>query len=671
MKITKENIAMHKAALPSEIRQDLIDRCISEDMQDALDIGMMKYKAQDWIVFPVYDRNGAPLFLKLKRPPKAPESQPKSLVYPKGAAATLYPLPYLPQNCERIVICEGEPDALVLLSCEIPAVTSTAGAGTFHDEWLQFIPQNMIVTVCFDLDEAGRKGMQKVLALIYDKRPDIDLRYITLPSVLGEGGDITDFFRRSKGEGTDPVMAFFALETPYKTVQEDSENNAVLHKTIEAPALPILPISEFKELHSADVIRILGSTVKRDDANKVLAFLAFITVYTDDAQFNLTFQAPSASGKSYIALEAAQYFPKSDVMKLAYSSPQAFFHEQGQPVYSKEPVKGKDGKMPTPDATLVNLEGKIIIFVDQPHAQVLERLRPILSHDEKEIHLQITDKQKGGGQRTKKIIVRGYPVVVFCTACLSFDEQEATRFLMLSPETTQGKLHEGILSTIERGSDREAYRIALDADPDRRLLQQRVIAIKSAKISDVIIRAPEKKLITGLFLADGKMLKPRHQRDVPRFMNIMKAFALLNFMFRERKGSRIVANAADFEETKALWVQVNESQEYNLSPYFMQLYKELIVVTYNKANEGKNALDWEGITKKDILKAHHITYQRPISDAKLRQEILPALETAGLIEVEKDKEDKRIQRITPLLIDGDIVRRGGEEKPIQSSDLPF
>ena len=71
----------------------------------------------------------------------------------------------------------------------------------------------------------------------------------------------------------------------------------------------------------------------------------------------------------------------------------------------------------------------------------------------------------------------------------------------------------------------------------------------------------------------------------------------------------------------------------------MQLYKEVVVVAYNKANEDKLDLGCEGITKKDILRAHHVTYQRPLSDAKLRQEILPALETAGLIEMEKDTID--------------------------------
>ncbi|TSC58086.1 MAG: Uncharacterized protein Greene041619_775 [Candidatus Peregrinibacteria bacterium Greene0416_19] len=220
MNITKEDIVKYKAALPPEIKQYLIDRCIGADMIDALDIGWMKHKKQDWIVFPIYDRNGDLLFLKLKRPPDAPATQPKYLVYPKGTTACLYPLPYLTPACDRIVICEGEPDALVLLSHEVYAITSTAGAGTLHEEWLKEIPQNMVVTFCFDLDEGGRLGMQKGLDLVYDRRPDIDLRYITLPSVLGEGGDITDFFQRAKTEGVDAVTALFALEAPYKPTND-------------------------------------------------------------------------------------------------------------------------------------------------------------------------------------------------------------------------------------------------------------------------------------------------------------------------------------------------------------------------------------------------------------------------------------------------------------------
>jgi len=82
----------------------------------------------------------------------------------------------------------------------------------------------------------------------------------------------------------------------------------------------------------------------------------------------LGLQAESTSGKSYILLEISDYFPKSDVLIYGGVSPTSFFHEKG--INDKEK-----------DATIVNLERKILIFLDLPHYLLMEKLRPILSHD--------------------------------------------------------------------------------------------------------------------------------------------------------------------------------------------------------------------------------------------------------------------------------------------------
>ena len=69
------------------------------------------------------------------------------------------------------------------------------------------------------------------------------------------------------------------------------------------------------------------------------------------------------------------------------------------------------------------MEKKIVIFLDQPHFMLLERLRPLLSHDRKELQYKITDRSEKRGLRTKN--VKGYPTVIFCTGKLNPDEQGA------------------------------------------------------------------------------------------------------------------------------------------------------------------------------------------------------------------------------------------------------
>lgn len=132
-------------------------------------------------------------------------------------------------------------------------------------------------------------------------------------------------------------------------------------------------------MKSEDIIRILSLTIKHDNLNKLIVFLAMLSAYTEDSQFNILLNAPSSSGKSYIPLEVIKLFPEESAMKLLYVSQNAFFHDNGE--YDKE----KNEKH-------IRLDRKIIIFIDQPRTELLSRLRPILSHDEKIMISKITDK---------------------------------------------------------------------------------------------------------------------------------------------------------------------------------------------------------------------------------------------------------------------------------------
>jgi hypothetical protein len=413
--------------------------------------------------------------------------------------------------------------------------------------------------------------------------------------------------------------------------------------------------SQFKPLSSKELAQILGLTIKRDEVNKVVTFLCELSAFTDNAQFNISYNAPSATGKSYIPTEIARLFPEEDVREIGYCSPTAFFHDVGE--WDKE-MKGY----------VVDLSRKILIFLDQPHNELLARLRPLLSHDKKEISLKITDKTQKFGLKTKNILLKGYPAVIFCTAGLRIDEQEATRFLLLSPEINQEKIREGIIEAIKKEADNESYRGWLEENPERKLLKERIRAIKLENIGEIKIANPEK--IEERFLGTNKSLKPRHQRDIKRLISLIKSFALLNLWWRERDGSTIVANDEDIEQAFEIWDQIATSQELNLPPYIYNLYQEVIL----KAWQDKNAnlsediaevVEAIGLSRQEILQKHYEVYGRMLDTNQLRQQILPMLETAGLITQEADPNDKRkilVYPTVPLTIsegERNSVTRGG------------
>jgi hypothetical protein len=402
---------------------------------------------------------------------------------------------------------------------------------------------------------------------------------------------------------------------PAKDIKESLENSEI-DNTVD--------VSKFKPISSDDLLKILGLTIKRDETNKIITFLAQLSAYTEDSQINISFNALSSTGKSFIPLEIVSLFPKEDVIKLANCSPTAFYHEQGE--YDK-----------VTNTIKIDLSRKILIFLDQPSTQLLERTRSLLSHDEKIITAKITDKNQKGGNRTKTVNIKGFPAVVFCSAGLRLDEQEATRFLLLSPEISYEKIREAILEKIKKEVDSKSYRDVFNNDPDRMLLKERILAIKQANIQE--IKISNSKLVETEFFKDIKQPKPRHQRDIARVISLIKVLALLNMWFREKEGEAIMANDDDIKEAFKIWTGISESQELNLPPYVLNLYKDVIVEAYGEVKRG--------LSRQEIMKKHFRIYGRFLPDWQLRQWIIPMLETSGLITQEADSLDKRKILIYP------------------------
>ena len=385
-----------------------------------------------------------------------------------------------------------------------------------------------------------------------------------------------------------------------------------------------IDVSSFKPITCDDLIKILGLTIKRDETNKVITFLAQLSAYTENSQINISFNAPSSTGKSFIPLEIVSLFPEEDVIKLGNCSPTAFYHEQGEYDKATNTIK-------------VDLSRKILIFLDQPSTQLLERLRSLLSHDEKVIMAKITDKNQKGGNRTKTVAIKGFPAVIFCSAGLRLDEQEATRFLLLSPEISYEKIREAIYEKIKKEADSKNYKDITERDPNRKLLKERILAIKEANIKEIKLGNPE--LVKELFLKNIKQPKPRHQRDIARVISLIKVLALLNLWFREKDREVIIANDTDIKEAFRLWETISESQELNLPPYVLNLYKDVILKAYEAVKRG--------LSRQEIMKKHFEVYGRFLPDWQLRQWIIPMLETSGLITQEADSFDKRKILISP------------------------
>jgi hypothetical protein len=370
-----------------------------------------------------------------------------------------------------------------------------------------------------------------------------------------------------------------------------------------------------------DVAKALDITVKKDAACKTITFGAMLTAQTEDDQMNIGFQAESSAGKSYIALEVAKYFPEDEVLIIGGASPTAFFHEYGEWLDERKVMK-------------IDMEGKILVFLDFPDYRLLEKLRPLLSHDRKVITFKITDKSEKHGLRTKTVELVGYPVVVFCSTKLTPDEQERTRLLLLSPSVDQAKLDASLRLLSKKLANRAKLQAEIDSDPRGRLLRDMVARIRASGIRKVDIEGD----IYAEFVKRFPHHQPKHQRDLPRVASLIKAHALMNFGLRERdEDGTLIATQEDVEAGFELYERVSIANELGVSPYVVSIYRTVI----------EPILSENGTTRKEVYQAHYAKLGRTAPVQWFEKEVFPALVTAGLIIEEADEKDRRRKLIYP------------------------
>jgi len=207
--------------LPDRIRRYLNARGIPDPTIEQAQLGWNGER----ITIPVYDREGRLVLYKLGRAPDDSTGSPKMFCDPPGVKAELYGWDSLTARPSSVIVCEGEYDRLVLEARDFPAVTGTAGALVFREEWALEITKVPMVYVCFDNDDAGRRGTERVSRLIPTAK------VMTLPPAVGQGGDVTDFFVHL-GRSRNDFLRLLSTSAPLPVAEKHS---ALLSQSISRP----------------------------------------------------------------------------------------------------------------------------------------------------------------------------------------------------------------------------------------------------------------------------------------------------------------------------------------------------------------------------------------------------------------------------------------------------
>jgi len=216
--------------------QDFIKkRGISQEIYDNFGL---KFKNNN-LNIPVFDLKGEFLFYKIRH-----NEGPNKYTYSKkGSTAQLY-CGHLIKNKNKIVITEGELDALVLWSQGIPAVSTTSGAiSAYKDEWVELLKDKDLY-ICYDNDEAGRKGAAKLKKQL----PNATVLFINGVKDISEyyekHGEVKSLFKLTKG-----TLPEIETQQPTPTPQKTNYSDDRVEKAKDIPITQYQKFNKDKKIN--------------------------------------------------------------------------------------------------------------------------------------------------------------------------------------------------------------------------------------------------------------------------------------------------------------------------------------------------------------------------------------------------------------------------------------
>ena len=239
-----------------------------------------------------------------------------------------------------------------------------------------------------------------------------------------------------------------------------------------------------------------------DDANLLLTFLVFLSCKTDNP-LNLEMIGQSSSGKTYMTLTARNGFPKSMIMVLAGASKEALKYDYDE--------VDEDGNF------IVNVDGRCIVVLEKDESfAFIRKMKPIMSGDDTELVWKTPIKNELSGEiETRDFIIRGRPSFITLTTRNPSEQEQITRQLIMTPDTTVEKVGEVVKNALLAKARPETFKVHTDL----KMLQASMLSLKRYRVRNIF--AP---LMVDFFPARNA----QHQRDIGKVLSIIDAVALLH-----------------------------------------------------------------------------------------------------------------------------------------------
>ncbi|KAF5416791.1 MAG: hypothetical protein U9N46_07325 [Euryarchaeota archaeon] len=345
-------------------------------------------------------------------------------------------------------------------------------------------------------------------------------------------------------------------------------------------------------------VAIHGARLRGEHLNTIITFITMLsTLVAEPLVLHLT--GSSAVGKTALVKAVIWLFPDEMLFVRSGVTPKVLYYD------ADEDETGE----------LVNdLTGCIIILLEEDESRnFVNEIKPLLSHDMRQIVYSFVDKKKNGN-KTQHVIVRGFPAFIGLTTQSVFDDQISTRSLIGTPDDSKEK----VASIIDDRAHAEVMPWAHGCNDEPTVIQN---AIRLLKRVNVII--PFMGVVREYFPHED----PRASRDFGQFISMIQTCTTLHQFQRHRVEvdgvEYVVAHLFDLD----LALRMIESL---LCETISGIPKDV-----KKFLDGMIADGGSDYTKTELMKLYRTIMGRNISRNHLTDRYLTLLVNLGVLDVGK------------------------------------
>ena len=402
----------------------------------------------------------------------------------------------------------------------------------------------------------------------------------------------------------------------------------------------------------------LNTRIKKDPILVKQLVRTFLSTYTDNP-INIALLAPSSDGKTYATVEVSKIFPKEDVILVGRMSPTALIHQTGflidedgnnieekleeiiqrivdakidkDKVLENEIKKERDELLKTA-RRCVDLTNKILLFLDNPQPQTYEMLKPIMSHDSKEIQYMTT---KGDGSlNVSKSVIRGWPVFIFCSAKNEEQnevwEEIKTRVFMTSPNSDVEKYKEANELTALKFSRPTWAKSLYTNDIDKEWAKYCIDEFKT-KLTE-LCKDGNNPIINPFNEAIAEKF-PHTQGVSMRHLTRLMSFINLETLLNSEYNPGLLIGTKDDKFVRSIFTTINDIDNAckvlknisTISPEKIKFYDSIFKTAYEEE------LNCDGLTSSTLAKKYTSVFQKPVTVKQITENYLKPLVDSGIL----------------------------------------